>query len=253
MEAVLMNGNGALPMAIPVEAQALTPMEMLGRAVAEGAGIETLTKLMELEERWEKNRARKAFNNALADAKAEIPVITKNRHVGFQSKKEGAARTDYWHEDLAEIARTIDPILSRHGLLYRWRPHNGPNEPVTVTCIVSHRDGHFEETTLSGAPDSTGNKNSHQAIASAVTLLERYTLKAALGLAASNDDDGRAAGPGATVSDQQAAEILRLVQATKSNIDLFLKWAGAPSIPDIPAAKYETAIKLLNSKMRGRS
>ena len=163
---------------------------LLDQAIEQGAGIEVMAKLMDLEEKREKILARKAFDAAIADAKNEMPVIVKNRSVDFTSAK---GRTNYKHEDLAEIARTIDPILGKFGLSYRFRT-NVENGTVVVTCIVSHRDGHSEENSLPADIDTSGNKNHLQAVGSAVTYLSRYTLKAALGLAASNDDDGQAAG-----------------------------------------------------------
>jgi hypothetical protein len=177
----------------PAAAVAPTPMEMLDRAIKSGASIEVLTKLMDLQERWERRQARKAFDEALSAAKSEIPVITKNRQVEFDGKS-GKSSTNYKHEDLAEIARTVDPILGKHGLSFRFRTTSLPNEPITVTCIVSHKIGHSEENTLCAGRDDTGNKNSIQALGSTLTYLQRYALKAALGLAASNDDDGMAAG-----------------------------------------------------------
>lgn len=157
---------------------ALTPMEMLDRAVSNGASIETLEKLMGLQERWEKNNARKAFDEAIAAAKAELPIILKNR-TGHNDKK---------FADFAAIAKAIDPIISKHGLSYRFRTRQ--DERIHVTCVISHRDGHSEETTLAGPADSTGNKNAIQAIGSTLTYLQRYSLTQALGLAASEDDDG---------------------------------------------------------------
>src|SRR4030067_1110586 len=172
-------------------AASATPMELLNIAISGGADVNVLEKLLALQERWEASQARKAFEAAMADAKAEIPPIFKNCHVGFKAKNSDS-RTDYDHEDLAEIARTVDPILARHGLSYRWRTAQAA--AISVTCIVTHRAGHFEETTLSCGADNSGNKNSIQAIGSAVTYLQRYTLKAALGLSATKDEDGRAVG-----------------------------------------------------------
>jgi hypothetical protein len=65
----------------------------------------------------------------------------------------------------------------------------------------------MEETTLPGMPDLSGNKNPIQAIGSAVTYLQRYTLKAALGLTVSKeeDDDARSADtPAKPVTGEQA-------------------------------------------------
>ena len=42
-----------------------------------------------------------------------------------------------------------------------------------------------------GGADQSGNKNGFQAIGSAVTYLQRYTLKSALGLSAEVDDDAQ--------------------------------------------------------------
>jgi hypothetical protein len=229
--------------------------------------------MMALQERWEKNEARKAFNNALADAKAEIKPITKNRRVKFEAKN-GGADVDYEHEDIAGIADAIDPILSKHGLFYHWAPTNDyASGMVTVTCLVKHRLGHEQLTTLSAKIDTSGSKNHLQAICSAVTYLERYTLKAALGLAAAHDDDGQAAGmdikpdpgrsraqqrapeqpqpPAATITATQAADLnLKLEKAKPKGIDMpqFWVFARASKVEDIAAERYPTVLSALASR-----
>lgn len=225
---------------------ALTPMDMLGRAVTAGADIDVLEKLMALQERYEASQGRKAFDNALAAAKAEIPVIFKNRTVDFTSQK---GRTHYKHEDLAEIARTVTPILANHGLSYRFRTTSAPNEPVTVTCIVSHRDGHFEENTLSAGRDDSGNKNSIQAVGSTLTYLQRMTLKAALGLAASEDDDGGHADlEGGLVSEAQLTELVNLADEVKADKAKFCAYLQVPSLAGIKFKDFQRAKDALNAK-----
>jgi hypothetical protein len=229
-------------------AEALTPMTMLDRAVASGASIEVLERLMALQERWEKNRARSAFDEAMAAAKAEIPVVFKNRAVDFTSAK---GRTNYRYEDLAEVARTVNPILAKYGLSYRFRTTSALNEPVTVTCVVSHRDGYSEENTLVGPRDESGNKNSIQAIGSTLTYLQRMTLKAALGLAASEDDDGEQGGAGETISTEQADELRQLADEVKADLPKFCAYLKVPSIHAIPAKDFERAKAALEAK-RGK-
>lgn len=165
----------------------ITPMSMLEKAVVSGSSIEIIERLMDLQERWDVKQARKAFDEAMANAKAEIPTIIKNRAVDFTSAK---GRTNYRYEDLESVASAVSPVLSKYGLSYRFRATSNVNEPINVTCIISHRAGHFEEMTLCAGRDESGNKNSIQAIGSTLTYLQRMTLKAALGLAVSNDDDG---------------------------------------------------------------
>lgn len=228
-----------------VEPRAITPMDMLDRAVAAGQPLEMIEKLMGLQERWEKTQARKAFDEAIAAAKAEIPPILKNREVDFTSQK---GRTHYRHEDLAEIARTVDPILGRHGLSYRFRASSNINEPIAVTCVLSHRLGHFEETTLTGGRDDSGNKNSLQGIGSTITYLQRYSLKVALGLAASNDDDGKSAEAGNAINDEQIERIRSLIVEVAADIPRFCKYMKVERIEDIPAAKFADAVKALEAK-----
>lgn len=250
--AVAKHENTSVP---AVSNGAMTPMQMLSTALERGASMDVLEKLMTLQERWEDNQARKAFDEAMAAAKAEIPPIFKNRTVDFTSQK---GRTHYKHEDLAEIARTVNPILGRHGLSYRFRTSAEVNQPVCVTCIVSHRLGYFEENTLHGPRDESGNKNSIQAIGSTLTYLQRMTLKAALGLAATEDDDGRRAevkegdaDPLATIDDKQQAEIRQLLEATGSNAGKFLEFARAETISDILAKDYPRLTAILSKKQRG--
>lgn len=224
----------------------VTPMTMIDRALATGAAPETLEKLLALQERWEANQGRKAFDEAMAAAKAEIPTIRKNRTVDFTSSK---GRTHYRHEDLAEIAATVNPILSKFGLSYRFKTTNAPNEPITVTCIITHRMGYFEETTLSGPRDDSGNKNAIQQVGSTLTYLQRMTLKAALGLAASEDDDGRKSSESdEPINQAQAARVLALIEETGTDTEKFCTYLGIESITAMPATVLPRALASLNKK-----
>lgn len=228
-----------------IPSNALTPMDMVGRAVASGASIEVVEKLMALHERWEATQARKAFDEAMSAAKAEIPVIFKSREVDFTSAK---GRTHYRYEDLAEIARTVNPILGRHGLSYRFRTSSPANEPVTVTCIVSHRLGYSEENTLSAGRDESGNKNSIQAVGSTLTYLQRMTLKAALGLAASSDDDGQSQDTGELITETQRDALLKLIDEVGGSVGVFCKYFKIDAVAGLPASQYQRAVAALEAK-----
>jgi hypothetical protein len=224
---------------------AQTPMTLLNQAVANG-NIELAEKLMGLHERWEKNQARKEFDEAIAAAKAEIPVITKNREVDFTSAK---GRTNYRHEDMAGIARIVDPILGKHGLSYRYRATSSPNEPISVTCIISHRSGHSEETTLQAGRDESGNKNSIQAVGSTITYLQRYSLKAALGLAASNDDDGKHADAGASITADQLKTLETKFAQVGGVSPATLAYFEVAALADLPAKDFDRVLTAVNKKI----
>lgn len=215
--------------AMPVAGSNSAALMNLIQQVATGPdfNIERLNALLDVKERWERNEARKAFDSAMAAAKAEIPVIVKDRTVDFTNK--AGQRTYYQYEDLASIARAVDPILGKHGLSYRFRTTAVPNEPVTVTCIVAHRDGHAEENTLSAGRDDSGNKNSIQAIGSTITYLQRMTLKASLGLAAAADDDGRTAegDDPQGLTEKEFADHLAAIDSAADRESLDAAWAVA--------------------------
>lgn len=232
-----------------------TPMELLSRAMERGTDVVMLEKLLNLQQQWEANNAKKAFDAAIAAARAELPVIKKNRKAKFEHKT-GDGTTEYMWADLAAIAETIDPILGRHGLSYRFRTKTDVNQPVVVTCIVSHSGGHFEETVLCAGRDESGKKNSIQSLGSTVTYLQRYTLRAALGLAAAEDDDGKASGQTVQekLSDQQLTEMRVKIESTGTNVkhfcDALSKIANVSlsDIVDIPVAYYDRAMQLLAMK-----
>ena len=239
--------NGAARDVVIVSAS-VTPMELLSRALERGADIGILEKLMDLQERHEKNEARKAFDAAMADARGEMPIIVKNRAVDFTSTK---GRTNYKYEDLASVAEAVNPVLAKHGLSYRFRTTSPPNAPITVTCILSHRLGYYEENTLEGPRDDSGNKNSIQAIGSTLTYLQRMTLKAALGLAAAADDDGKAAPSTAgdePITEEQRDELQARAEKAGADLEKFCDYLRVSSLADLTKGEFPRAVAALSAK-----
>lgn len=240
-----------IPEQLPAAMTAVTPMAMLAQAIERGMSPDMIGKLMDHAERWEANNARKAYDEAMAAAKAEIPTIIKNRAVDFTSAK---GRTNYKYEDLGEIAKTITPILGKYGLSYRFRVTSVVNEPVTVTCVITHKGGHVDDSnTLQAGRDDSGNKNSIQAIGSTLTYLQRMTLKAALGLAVSNDDDGQSSEPARTINEDQVGELVAQIESVGANKAQFLKYFKIEALADLPAARYQEAVNMLNAKARAKA
>lgn len=239
----------------PMPRQVITPMEILSQAVANGSAIDVIEKLAALLERWQANEARKAFDEAMAKAKAEIKPIFKNQKVDFTSQK---GRTNYAYEGMDDIARVVDPILAKHGLSYRHRSaQNG--KKLTVTCVMSHRSGHREDCAeLSADNDESGNKNSIQGVGSAATFLQRYTVKLSLGLSTTKDTDGHTAPaePQGAITDVQFDELVALADEIGQDRLKFCEWLSQDtgieigSFEEIPAAKFGRAKYALEAKRR---
>lgn len=195
-----------------------------------------IERFIVLKERIDANNAKRDFDAAVAQAKATIPPAEKNS-TGHNNKR---------YADFFAYAKVVDPIISALGLSYRFR--TAQTDRITVTCVLTHEGGHSEENSLSGPPDASGSKNAIQAIGSTLTYLQRYTLVQALGLAASGDDDGVAAGSGELVNLGQIEELQALLTETNSDVAKFCQVMKVESLAGIPAAKFRDAIAKLNAK-----
>ena len=171
---------------------AQSPMGMMMQAMSLGADLAQLERMMDLQDRWERKEAEKAYNTAFAAFKAEAVRIVKARKV-----TDGPLRGKEYAE-LHDVVDAVTPALSRHGLSASWKLTRDEKDWLEVTCTIKHVGGHSESVSMGGPPDAGGAKNALQARASTKSYLERYTLKAACGVAEGGDDtDGNP--PQATV------------------------------------------------------
>lgn len=225
---------------------AVTPMQMLAAALERGSDMEQLQKLMDLQERWEAQQARKAFVQAMAQFKANPPEIVKRKHVSFQTSR---GITEYDHATLADVCAAAIQGLAKVGISHRWDV-NQDGGRVQVTCILTHQQGHSESVSLSSGVDDSGGKNAIQAIGSAVTYLQRYTLLAATGLAAKDqDDDGRSAVE--YITEQQEADLRAKAEEVGANMQAFLRFLKVQELGDLPASRFKAALQALEDKARG--
>ncbi len=165
-----------------------TPAMLLQIAVERGQPLEYVEKLMQLQERYEANEARKAYNEAFSAFKSEAVVLLKNKRV-----TDGPLKNKSYAE-LHAVVNAVTPALSRHGLSAAWKLTKDDKDWIEVTCSLKHIMGHTESVSMGGPPDAGGAKNKIMERASTVSYLERYTLKAILGLSEQDDDtDGGAA------------------------------------------------------------
>jgi hypothetical protein len=229
----------------------MTPMEMVGRALEMGVSADILKQMMDLRDREEARNAKIAFTRAVAAAKAEIRPIMKTREVDYTP--QGKSRVNYRHEDLAGIEEQVTPILSKYDLSYRFESDNGVDRPLTVTCVLEHVDGHATRTPLSAGADSSGGKNSLQAIASAATYLQRYTLKLALGLSVSHDDDGlksdQTTDDSKAITEAQASVIRDLIEQAQLDTVKFCEHWRVDAVSNIASSKFNEVVGSLRRRI----
>lgn len=229
---------------LPAQTETSAVLSMIERAARDPAvDMDKMLKLMDMRDKAEAKQSRKAFDEAVAAAKGQIPPIARNAK-GHNDKK---------YADFAAIAAVVDPILGQYGLSYRFRTVQ-TDKAITVTCVLFGH-GHSEENTLTGPPDSSGNKSAIHSIGSTLTYLQRYTLVQALGLAAAADDDGKAASkqvkppaPG-SITQEQADNIYDLLEEKGASRGAFAGWLKqkniADRIEDIPANAFATCVEAI--------
>lgn len=212
-------------------------------AIETKADLPTIEKFMDLRERWEKNEARKAYNEAMTKFKANPPDIDKNRHVSYTTNS--GKKTEYNHADLFNVTEKISSELSKYGLSASWTTAQA-DKMISVTCKISHVQGHSESTTLSSSPDDSGGKNSIQAIGSAVTYLQRYTLLALTGLA-TREQDNDAQGAIEYITDKQKSMLVDMMNSKGVKEEKFLEYMKVDEWEKIPADQFNVAMTALKS------
>jgi hypothetical protein len=223
-----------------------SPVESAQKLIQAGMTVADLKGILEVQKDWEANEARKAYNFAMAQFKANPPEIFKDKKVGFETT--GGDRISYNHATLSSAVEKIGAALSKYELSVSWRTDQKDGQ-IKVTCRIAHSMGHFEETYLSAGLDNSGKKNAIQQLGSTVTYLERYTLFAITGLASKeNDDDGRGSEAIELISEQEAITIGEHLESLQIDKVKFLAHFKIRAIEDMPKAEYAKAINIFNQR-----
>jgi hypothetical protein len=227
----------AAPLAVSTVA---TPAMLLQIAVERGADLAYVEKLMQLQERYESNEARKAYSAAFSAFKSLAVTIIKNKEVtaGPLSGKSYA--------ELHAVVNAVTPALSQNGLSASWRITKDDKDWIEVTCSLSHVMGHSESVSMGGPPDASGAKNGIQARASTVSYLERYTIKAILGLAEQDkDNDGGHGSDGWVALAEETTDEKALNAIVREAVGAFNKARDAAGLGVFQAAvvKHRAFIK----------
>jgi hypothetical protein len=225
---------------LPME---INPDVMIQTAIQQNFDIDKLEKLIALKERCDANDAKKAYVTAMGKFRKECPAIEKTC-IGQNDKKFAG---------LAETLEQIKKLMAKHGLSHSWETKQ-EKDWITVTCNITHTGGHTAQTTLSGEPDSGGNKNKIQSIGSTVSYLERYTLFAALGLAGKDQDndgaDGKPNPEDEKITESQELDLLAIIDEVGADKNAFMRACKVQSLADIKKRNFKRALQMLENKRK---
>jgi hypothetical protein len=231
---------------LPGMPEPLNMMEVISRAAADpNVDVDKMQRLMEMFERIQGRNAKTAYAAALAQMQEKLPIITER---GAIKNRDGAVQSTYalW-EDLNEAIR---PILAEHGFSLTFRT-GSEGTLIKVTGVLSHREGHSEETSMPLPPDASGSKNAVQAVASSISYGKRYTACALLNITSrGEDDDGQKAGGGETLTEREVADLKAVITEVGADQAKLLKLWRVTALDQILRANYQTVMDLVKAKRR---
>ena len=216
-------------------------------AMQKGYSPEFIEKMMELEERNQKNIAKRAYFEDLAAFKAEAPPVKKDSY---------NKQFNSWYTSLGCLLDTYNPFLGKHGLSISFPILAQSENSMTVEGKLTHRLGHSETISMSG-PILQGaigklsgerSRNAIQDIKTTFTYLRAAAGEAILGVAGTEgtlDDDGNGAGQ-EYITEDQAKTINGLIATKDVNVVSFVeKFLRAETVEKILAKDYNKAINAL--------
>ena len=215
-----------------------------------GYAPEFIEKMMELQERNDANNARKAFFDAFANFKAEMPPVKKDKYNKYFKS---------WYTSLGMLLDTYNPILGSNGLSLQFPSPEQGDTSMTVACKLSHRLGHSETVTMKGPIDTAAvgrvsgqpSRNAMQDLKSTFTYLRSVTCESILGVAGTEgtvDDDGNGAGEVEYITEAQVTELKKEREKRKVDGPKFLAHFDVDSLDKIPAKRFKEAMSVMKAK-----
>jgi hypothetical protein len=219
--------------------EAANMLAVIARAAADPAcDLDKMERLMAMHERMQNRQAQAEFADALASLQSELPSI------GERGDAAGRYKFALWED----INQAIKPILQRHGFSLSFRTDTSTG--ITVTGVLSHRNGHREETSITLPADASGNKNAVQAVASSVSYGKRYTAGALLNLTSHGEDDDAFAAGTVYISEEDEAKLREMAEAAQADVPKFLAYMGVDRFSAIPAKQFNKAKAALQAKAK---
>lgn len=236
----------------PVMSETTALISMIERAASNPAvDIDKMERLLEMQERVIARRSKAEFDAALAILQPTLPQVDRKGNIVIREKGSEKVIQSTPYALWEDINTAIGPKLAEHGFALSFRTGTTTEGKITVTAVLSHTGGHREETTITLMHDSSGSKNSVQAVGSSISYGKRYTAGLLLNITSrapgDADDDGTKAGASA-VSDEQVASLQSLIVEVGADIPRFLKFFNIARLDDLPADKFEVAVRKLKAK-----
>ena len=213
--------------------------------------VDKMERLFALQERVQERNAKQLFVEAKVAMREELPEITMKGRIVIRDKSSNEITQNTPFARFEDIHEAVTPVLTRHGFDLSYRNGLSPDGKVRVTTILSHIGGHQEETFFDLPHDSSGSKNSVQAVGSSTSYGKRYGTLSILNIkVCGEDDDANSAVPDACISKEQRDRINNALDALDADKPAFCKYLKVDAIADILAKDFDKAWAAVEAKRR---
>lgn len=161
------------------------PQSILRFALEKNASVETIEKLMAVRRELQEEASKGAFDAALRDFQAEVPILVKTKAV-----PDSSGRTMFKYSPLEDILGQVRPLLQKHGFSFTLDTDVESKDGwVIAKCNVTHCAGHCRVSTAK-FPLGTGTRlmSATQVFAAALTFASRRVFCNAFGLVVGGED-----------------------------------------------------------------
>lgn len=197
---------------VPEQIAPDSPLALLQRAIDNNTPVETIEKLMDLHDRWKTQKAKEAYDQAMAAFQADCPTIEKKKAGG----KTKGGYVAYYYAPLESIVEQVKGLLQTHGFSYSFDTVTDQEKGmVTATCVAKHIQGHSEHSSFE-VPLGTKTEimSATQQTAAAITYAKRYAFCNAFGILTGDEDTDASK---ASVEPQIETEMPQGIGAIASN------------------------------------
>lgn len=164
---------------------ALTAETIIIKALEKGVSVEVLERIFVMRDKLKAEFAKEAYNADMALAQAEMPVIERKTPGG---KTNSGDKPAYYYAQLGDIAKAVQPIIHKHGFSYSMKAEV-KESGVKATCIVTHKFGHSEESSVEfPMTTKTSIMSAPQVVAATMTFAKRYAFCNAFGIMTAEED-----------------------------------------------------------------
>lgn len=205
-----------------------------------------MSTLMEMRREEEKRQAEIIFNNALADAVAELPPIVKD------AKGDRNIR----YASLVKVSNALDPLLRKYGFTLSFFVNETAHpDLLSVVGELRHRAGHRMQYPQPMMVSNTGPAgkpimSKGQSVGAAVSFAKRYIKVNIFDIRIIDEGDAAAVVELEALSMDEVIALQKHMTKAKANTEKFCEYFGIAAVPELPKAKLPEATRILDRMIR---